>query len=455
MKPASGVFIGILLSVIAAFAGQHPAFGADKKPYTALSNTASLQMLDQVEKDIRDNYYDPSLHGFDLAKRFSEARSKIAAAQTQDDALLQIAAAVEALGDSHTRFIPPIRPYTVDYGFKMLAIGESACYVTAIRPGSDAEAKGLKAGDLVESINSVPLTRKNLNAIEFGYRVFPQSGFHLIVRSPDGVERALTVLATVTPRQEKISRFDLEAYLKTHHDKADWEKMHGMTNNSQFYEVEKKAYFWKLPSFYVYPPDLEDQTKKSREYQSVILDLRGNPGGILEAADVVLGEFFDHDVKVGAGKTRKKTEPVVMKGRGRSANRARLIVLIDSQSASASEIFARLVQLEKRGIVLGDQSAGHVMRGERFFHAVQVKDQFVTQYSTVVSTADLTMSDGKSLEHTGVTPDEKIVPSAADMAVGRDPVLARAAALAGVEMSSEKAGSLFQYKWPDKPVTID
>ena len=58
-------------------------------------------MLDTIEADIKANYYDPKMHGMDLDKRFDEARQKIAAAKSQDEALLSIAAAVSSLDDSH------------------------------------------------------------------------------------------------------------------------------------------------------------------------------------------------------------------------------------------------------------------------------------------------------------------------------------------------------------------
>jgi carboxyl-terminal processing protease len=123
----------------------------------------------------------------------------------------------------------------------------------------------------------------------------------------------------------------------------------------------------------------------------------------------------------------------------------KVVVLIDSDSASASELFARLMQIEKRGVVMGDHSSGSVMESRHFSEKTGV--DISVFYGVSVTEADLIMTDGKSLEHVGVTPDEIMLPTALDLANGRDPVLAHAAQTLGVILTPENAGKLFPYEW--------
>jgi carboxyl-terminal processing protease len=413
--------------------------------YATITNNQALEMLGKVEADIKANYFDPKMHGMDLDKRFGEARQKISAAKSQDEALLSIAAAVAALDDSHTHFRPPVRPYGVEYGWDTLAIGDSACYVTAVRADSDAAAKGLKPGDQIVSINGIGVQRDDLRNIEYSYFVFPQSGFHLDVRSPDGVDRTFVAMAKVIPGQVMITHTDVMTWARTHRYTGD-------DDRSRYHEGNMQVLFWKLPDFLVDPANVDGLLNKTRNYETVVFDLRGNPGGLIGAEEKFLGGVFDHDVKIGDRKSREGLKPVIAKSRGKKAFDGKLIVLIDSKSASASELFARVVQLEKRGIVVGDRSAGAVREGKMFVHAVELDRINVTQYSSMITVADLIMTDGKTLEHVGVMPDERVLPTPADIAAGRDPVLARAAELAGVKLTPEEAGKIFPFQWPKEEI---
>jgi carboxyl-terminal processing protease len=136
---------------------------------------------------------------------------------------------------------------------------------------------------------------------------------------------------------------------------------------------------------------------------------------------------------------------MMAKGHGDQIFKGQLVVLVDGESASAAELFARLVQLEKRGTVIGDRSAGADMQS--LTYPLQLGVDKVIYYGVNITRADVIMADGQSLEHVGIMPDELILPTAADMAAGRDPVLARATALVGIKLDPEKASTFFPLEW--------
>jgi C-terminal processing protease CtpA/Prc len=188
--------------------------------------------------------------------------------------------------------------------------------------------------------------------------------------------------------------------------------------------------------------------KRVRTRKTLILDLRGNPGGTVSMEQRLLGYFFDRDVKIGDERLRNKTSTVTAKTRGADKIfSGKVIVLVDTKSASAAEVFARVMQLEKRGTVIGDHTAGAVMTGVMatfpFKTAADWQAIPSSFYGASITIADLIMSDGKSLEKDGVTPDMVLLPSGQDLAARRDPVLARAASLAGAQLDAEKAGTVF------------
>jgi C-terminal processing protease CtpA/Prc len=103
------------------------------------------------------------------------------------------------------------------------------------------------------------------------------------------------------------------------------------------------------------------------------------------------------------------------------------------------------MQLEKRGTVIGDRTAGAVMRAKGYPHETGVDT--VAFYMISVTDGDLIMSDGKSLEGTGVVPDELLLPAGGDLAMRRDLPLARALSLAGIQIPADKAAALFPVEW--------
>lgn len=179
-----------------------PAQQAAASPQKSTSGTISsadreraLGILDGVSKGIQSLYYDPKMNGRDWKASLARARLKIAESNSLNEALTQIAIAVSELNDSHTQFEPPARPYGLDFGFDY-RIFWSACLVTRVRPGSDAEAKGLKPGQQILSINGTAPTRLSLSNIEYLDEVLsPRPEMLLEIDSPTTGKQKLTIKA--------------------------------------------------------------------------------------------------------------------------------------------------------------------------------------------------------------------------------------------------------------------
>jgi C-terminal processing protease CtpA/Prc len=85
---------------------------------------------------------------------------------------------------------------------------------------------------------------------------------------------------------------------------------------------------------------------------------------------------------------------------------------------------------------MGDHSSGMLMQAQFFPHE---------GYGAEISTANLIMKDGFSVEHVGVEPDEIVLPSPQDLVLGSDPVLSKAANMMGVSLTAEQAGTAFPH----------
>lgn len=396
-------------------------------------------MLGVIKGELKKNYYDPNFGGVDIEARFKQADEKIKQATSLGQAFGIVAQALLDLNDSHTVFVPPARPVRIEHGWRMQMIGDKP-YVVAVRPGSNAEKQGLKQGDLVLAVENFRPTRKELWKMDYYYHTLsPRPGLRVVVQSPGGEPRQLDIAARV--KQEKAVINVATDFNELIREAEDAERL-------RHHRIQKfgGVVAWNMPDF-DYVPEQADtiMNEQVKGHRGLILDLRGNGGGYVATLERLVGHFFDREIKIADRKGRKEMKPMIAKKRDSKPFDGKLVVLIDSKSASAAEIFARLVQIEKRGVVLGDQSSGMVMQAK--FHEQEMGADNLILYGVSITNADVIMSDGKSVEHVGVVPDELLLPTAADLAAGRDPVLARAAEILGVQLAPEKAGSFFPIEW--------
>jgi len=399
-------------------------------------------MLKVIKDELKKEYYDPDFHGMDVEARFKTADEKIKEAESVGHVFGIIGQALLDLNDSHTFFLPPSRANRTEYGWQMQAVGDKV-FVSAVKPGSDAEKKGVKVGDQVLSLHGFQPSREALWKLTYMfYALRPQPGLRVVLQSPDGQQRQSDVMANV--KQGKVL-LDISGGGGDFWDLWRELEEEDRLNRQRYVEVDDNLFIWKMPSFEATEQGVEDVMRKARKHEALILDLRGNPGGYVKTLEWFTGYFFDKELKIADLKGRKEMRPQTSQPHRDRNFKGKLIVLVDSRSASAAEIFARVVQLEKRGVVIGDRTAGAVMQSRAFGRLLGEGSGVI--YGASITNADVIMSDGKSLERVGVTPDELLLPTAADLAAKRDPVLARAAAMAGFELPPDKAGAMFPLEW--------
>jgi carboxyl-terminal processing protease len=399
------------------------------------------QMVRDVDEAMRKHYYDPTYHGIDMEARFHTAEETVQNAANLGQGYGAIAQALDGLNDSHTFFLPPSRPIRFESGYVLQMVGD-ACFITAVRPGTDAEEK-LAPGDQVLSWQGFAPTRATLWKLDYSInRLYQSTVQQFTIRRPDGSERKVEVRLKTKQLKRVLDLTSDEDYFQMIRDEENNE----LSNRHRFQETDDGPMIWKMPEFDLNEEGVDRLIKQARRHPALVVDLRGNPGGLVKMLQYLVGSVMDHDVTIAARKGRKADlKPMVAKTHRSSIFSGKLIVLVDSRSASAAELFARVVQLEHRGVVLGDHSSGSVMESLHYPFSQGVNTKIF--YGASITEADLLMGDGKSLEHTGVTPDELIRPTAADLAAGRDPVMARAVELAGGKIDAVAAGKLFPVEW--------
>src|SRR6185503_16199121 len=124
--------------------------------------------------------------------------------------------------------------------------------------------------------------------------------------------------------------------------------------------------YLRFPSFSISPSKASSMLDGAEKAPALVLDLRENGGGYETTMKEMAGHFVAEPTVLVVAHSRRKQKEVVAKPKNRKLS-SPLVVLIDSHSASAAEVFARTMQLKKRAIVLGDRSAGKVHRANMFW----------------------------------------------------------------------------------------
>ena len=266
---------------------------------------------------------------------------------------------------------------TGEFGGLGLEVGMENGFVKVIAPIDDTPASrgGVHAGDLIIRLDDTPLQGMELNdAVK-------------MMRGPEGSQITLTLLRKGEEKPLKVTL--TRAIIKAKSVKTQ--------------TLEPGFAYLRISQFQAQtgPNMIEaiDKLKKDNngELKGLVLDLRNNPGGVLNAAVAVSDAFLEKGLitytegRVKDSQFRFNATPVdVLKG-------APMVVLVNGGSASASEIVAGALQDQKRAIVMGTKTFG---KG-----SVQTILPMTNDSALKLTTARYFTPNGRSIQAEGIVPD--------------------------------------------------
>ena len=407
-----------------------------------------VETFDAAWTIVRDTHFDTTFNGVNWDSVRTEFRPRAEAAKTVGELRRVITGMLARLGQSHFALIPgsteqgagqdgvPIPSGNADPGFDLRLIG-SEVIVTGVDRNRGADAAGIKPGWRLVSVAG-------------------QSVQELLRTMPETANERLRGLHAWRIMQSRLRGVHDSVVDVTFHD--------GAGKPVQFYVVRQKeegeaVTVGSLPTMFVRVREEERKTPAGRRagvigfnvwmtavdapfqravdrYRSadgIVIDLRGNPGGLAAMLMGISGHFVPERRPLGTMRTRTHelnfvANPRLVDASGKSVPvfAGPVAILVDAMSGSASECFTGGMQSIGRARVFGQTTMGQALPA--LFDKLPNGDVLIHAYG------DFVTADGTRLEGRGVIPDEELPLAREDLLAGRDRALQ--AALAWIDRTA-------------------
>lgn len=309
-------------------------------------------------------------------------------------------------GDDYTVFFPPVEKEIFDTAVRGdfqgvgMEIGLRDTILTVIAPikGTPAFRAGILAGDRIIEIDGV--TTKGLQVEEAVGKI----------RGPKG-----TKVKLLLSRETKDGGKPFE--IQVERDTIVLPTLDTTLRTDGVFVIQLYSFNAQSPQLFQNALNEFAQSSSNK----LVIDLRNNPGGYLEAAVDMASWFLPQGDTVVSEDFGKKQEPQTFRSRGYDTLKGKsysVVVLVNKGSASASEILAGALRDHGRATVIGMQSFG---KG-----SVQQVFDITEKTSLKVTIARWLTPNGTSISHAGITPDIEVDRTEEDVKSGRDPQLDRA-----------------------------
>ena len=313
-----------------------------------------------------------------------------------------------SLEDPYTFFLPPkenqIFADDISGAFEgvgmEIAVKNQVLTVVSPLKGSPAERAGIKSGDRILKIDNIETGGMDISTAVSR------------IRGPKGTQVTFLIMreSFTEPREIKVTREVINVPIVTTEARSDG------------------IFVIELQSFTANSPELF--RRALREFvesgsRSLVLDLRGNPGGYLEAAVDMASWFLPTGRVVVTEDYGGNAESVVHRSRGYDVfnENLRMVMLVDRGSASASEILAGALQHYGIAKMVGDRTFG---KG-----SVQELVEITSDTALKITVARWLGPDGEQIPLDGIVPDVEVKNTEEDVKAGKDPQLEKAIELLG------------------------
>ena len=404
-----------------------------------VDSALALATFDTVWQRIANTHYDTAFNGVDWEAVRTELRPRAATAGTLPALRVILSDMLARLGESHFGIIPGDAAGVLDggaaaaagvsggIGMELRLIGDDVV-VSRVDAGGAAARAGVGMGWLVREIDGVELAPRvaALHAIDgdrlrvahtrllyqLNGRLSGATGSTLPVRFADGAGRDRTLSLVREPIDGEVVKFgNLPPYIaRLSHERVD--VAGGRCAGVIRFNV------WMVPLAAAFDRAMDELAA----CDGVVIDLRGNPGGVAGMVMGMAGHFFADTAQLGFMKLRSaemrfKANPRRVRADGSRVDTydGRVAILIDGLSASTSEIFAGALQAHGRARTFGSTSAGQALPAV----LVRLPSDDVLMHVL----ADLTGPGGIRMEGAGVRADEAVPLHRDTLLDGRDAVL--------------------------------
>ncbi len=354
---------------------------------TNVEQISSQKLFDKTWKIIKKSYYDTDMNEQDWYRWKAHYQGKI---KTEDDAYVAINTMLASLNDPYSKFLSKkeFAELNTSIASKITGIGvnifSNAGKITILNviEGTPAYSVGLKNGDIIYSVNKKEVS---------GMTIADVAG---LVRGPENSMVEVTVLRDNKKLTKNIKRKEIK--IKT-------------VKSS----IDKNIGYIQIMSFIGSTTSNEflEALEKTEKTDGLILDLRGNPGGLLPNA-VFIANLFIPEGKIVSVVGRNGFKQDLSAQKTNFTVNKPVVVLIDHSSASASEILSGALKDYKKAKLVGTTTYGKGM--------VQEVLALPNETGLNLTIAKYLTPNGTDINKKGISPDVNVELTLDDLKKNQD-----------------------------------